>query len=149
LPTFENKENLMAHVHLLILDSGPGYVTPFHELESRGVNLEVTSLDSDEIARPFGYVFSPRARELAQRAADYDFVIVGNNQGSGLAYANAIPAEMRPRTLIVWNDYEPGDETDYAALGYEHVASRRDERAWLLGLVKETREAVREQGADA
>ena len=122
----------MRTLKLLVLDSGPLRPSDTSAITRQGLHLEVTTVEDREISDAHGYHFSPRAAELAAQADQYDLIIIGNNDGSGLAYATRIHGQMRPQTLIVWNRLHPGDEAEYAAQGFEHFAARADQERWIL-----------------
>jgi hypothetical protein len=107
------------------------------ELRARGVRVEVTALEHADIWSNAGYGsyrVSHRGLDWARHAAGYDAIIIGNNRGTGFAYAREIPDAMKPHTLIIWNDRSAADEEAYARFGFEHFGKRNhDETDWLLG----------------
>ncbi len=105
------------------------------DLRDQGIHLEVTALERNEIMGQGSiyYIASSRGRQLAQEAANYDAVIIGNNMRTGFVYARMIPDEMKPHTMIVWNDIDAEEQMAYAGLGFEHFGKRhQDESAWLI-----------------
>jgi hypothetical protein len=54
----------------------------------------------------------------------YDLIIIGNNQGSGVTKAEAIPVALRPRAVVTWNDAPGGRVEAYRRLGYTHFVTR-------------------------
>ena len=56
-----------------------------------------------------------------------DYVVIGNNCGVGIRKAAAVAEVMRAnKACVVWNSYFPGDEAEYARLGFKHFMSRSD-----------------------
>jgi len=128
----------MSKVRVLYLDTQ--FQTYIADLEMTGLlEAEVTTLDREDFVVPGGYKESQLGKDFAARATPdtYDLVVIGNNRASGYAYARQLIAEMRDRTLIVWNDYTPGDEEGYVDLGFSHFCSRRDQVGVLLGMLDE------------
>lgn len=117
------------------------------ELAIQGVRVAITALKREEIMRDAisGYRISSRGLKLAGDATSYDAVIIGNNMGTGFAYAREIPGEMKPHTMIVWNTRKPDDEAAYARFGFEHFGVRhQDEVGWLI---QQAEEAATRTGA--
>jgi hypothetical protein len=73
-----------------------------------------------------GYRLTQHSLDLACVANldQYDAVVIGNNEWVGRHKAAQIPQEMRPRTLIVWNHYTPGEEAPYRSMGFTHFGQR-------------------------
>lgn len=93
--------------------------------------VELTLETRDEVfddGFPGRYKVSERSLQLAHDATlkKYDVIIIGNNLGTGVRKAEALPYEVRPRTMIVWNEYVPGDERSYAAMGFKYFGNRYD-----------------------
>jgi hypothetical protein len=89
-------------------------------------------------------VYNPTAAVLAviKQAAEsgqFPCVVIGNNMGAGLKKAVLIPVDLRQRTIIIWNRYYPGDEKEYAALGYSLFMSRHELAEKLALLIKSFR----------
>lgn len=56
-----------------------------------------------------------------------DYVVIGNNCGTGVRKAAAVAEDMRAdKACVVWNSYQRGDEAKYAGLGFKHFMSRSD-----------------------
>ena len=57
----------------------------------------------------------------------FDLIVVGNNMGTGLSRASAVWHEVRPKTVIVWNDPPTTIATEpYRGLGFTKFTSRPD-----------------------
>ena len=91
-----------------------------------GVDVVLTRETSEEIMSGGRYMVSSRSLELARTATPdmYDAIIIGNNLGTGLPKAHEVPEAMRDRTMIVWNHYSPGNEHDYAKMGFTRFGQR-------------------------
>lgn len=126
----------MQTVRVLVLDT-PRF---FHgdRLEESGIVVEMTELEKADTWSDsfFGhYRASGRGIAIARQASrnDFDFVIIGNNRGMGFEFAEALSAELRPRTLIVWNSTSiRGEIPGYEQLGYSHFGLRFESPQWIL-----------------
>ncbi len=124
---------------LLVLDDDVP-VRAVARLKETGIGLEIVKLELDEVFDGRYYRISSRGVELARQAQEFDAVMIGNNEGTGLNYAHVIPEQMKARTIVLWNRYEPGVEGGYAALGFTNFANRNrdpDATDWLLQLALE------------
>ena len=126
----------MKRLRVLVLDSL--VILDTVALEREGFALEVTSLEYEEIFNAHGYKVCDSGSALAHEGRNFDLIVIGNNLGTGLQYARVVPVEMRRRTLIVWNEYTPGDERGYARMGYRKFASRKDQTDWLIRMAQRT-----------
>jgi hypothetical protein len=52
-----------------------------------------------------------------------DLVIIGHNLRAGISRAEAVSAEMRDKTIIVWVA-RPTTQSDYVRKGFRHFCSR-------------------------
>lgn len=97
--------------------------------EKDGVEIELIGETTEEIgrSRPLGgYRVTQRSLLLAREATPekYDVIIIGNNLGTGISKARELPPEVHNRTMIAWNEYRPGNEQPYAAMGFTHFGNR-------------------------
>lgn len=101
------------------------------------------------IVEDLGYYLSGYSLSLAETATPelYDAVIIGNNEGYGVRKAQALPRELRARTLIVWNHRMAGggEESVYSAMGYTRFGQRRSDTHCLLGVTEFLREVAIEK----
>jgi hypothetical protein len=65
-------------------------------------------------------------RQIAgARPAQFDLVIIGNNEGSGMSGARVLDPTMRDRTIIVWDRFTRGvDDVRYREQGILHFTTR-------------------------
>jgi hypothetical protein len=93
-------------VRLLYLDNpklGQRYALP--NLKHHGVDLELV----------------PQVT-LSGTYSEADLVIL-EHQREGVSKASKIAEELRPKTIVFWGYYIPGDEAPYAGLGLIHFCS--------------------------
>lgn len=118
---------------VLILDDSTEHIFK----RDAGVPAEVLALTTDDITLNLirgGYNASPRVYELARAATaeEYDYVIIGNNLGLGLMIARMLSTELRPTTLIVWNNSPTDADTwEYREMGYQHFGTRVNAGLWF------------------
>ncbi|MDB5194115.1 MAG: hypothetical protein JWN50_129 [Parcubacteria group bacterium] len=69
-----------------------------------------------------------KAIDRAFRNERYDLIVVGNNRGEGLRFAECIPDTERGRAVVIWNDHRLSDSMHrpYLTLGINRYASRED-----------------------
>lgn len=119
-------------MRILFLDSFTGHLP---KLESRGIKVQLTE---ERTWNTELYEASPatlsKIRDLTASGV-YDIVILGNMLGAGVAKAKAVNPRLRSRTIVVWNEYVPGVEKPYAALGYAKFMSRIDLRKYIVTLI--------------
>jgi hypothetical protein len=115
-------------LRLLALGDGLSLDMLVLRLSEHGIELVYEALNRHEIRGGPAYSSSDRGIELTRAASPelWDAVVIGNNHGLGLEYAREIPDEMKSRTLIVWNVFDPGggQEQAYASLGFTNFGSR-------------------------
>jgi hypothetical protein len=103
----------------------------------RGMRLEV--IREHSIVRHKAYHDAPepvvKAIKTMTENKEVDIVVVGNNWQNGLTRAREIAEDLKPKTIVVWHDYQPGAEKPYAELGFQHFCRRRDLRKKLKELL--------------
>lgn len=111
-------------LRLLVL--GDSMIALPQGLINQGVEFEVLCEPDECIHNSRGYyVVSTWSLEKAGNAEidGWDAIIVGNNLGSGVVKARALPESVRDRTMIVWNRYVPGDGKSYFEMGFRHLGN--------------------------
>ena len=89
-------------------------------------SIELIGETHDEIYGGGSYRVSLRSRQLAREASlqRYQGIIVCNNRGTGVRKARELPFEVRGHAMIAWNQYRPGDESEYAQMGFRYFGHR-------------------------
>ena len=116
---------------ILFLDDAPWFLP-----EVEGVRLEVLQEGQynplGKLLAPGSGVYGsdPNKEAMIREATEngkVDYVVIGNNLGAGVRKAAAVAEDMRAdKACVVWNSYFPGEEAEYARLGFQHFMSRSD-----------------------
>ncbi len=131
-----------AMPRVLMLDDGTEHIFMGQAVVLPSVVIAATTGDITINLERGGYNASGRLLQLARSASadDYDYVVIGNNLGLGITLARMLSKELRPKTLIVWNDPPTDVDTwEYRELGYEHFDTRVKVGRWYNNQVLESR----------
>ncbi len=84
-----------------------------------------------EGVRPYPRATDALRADIARLTAEdppFDLIVIGNNMGTGLGRAEAIPDVMKDKTIIVWNASSDQDGRDkYEKMGFPHFGVRNDD----------------------
>ena len=114
---------MLRALRVLLIGCSPDFVPE----KLCGCKVEIAGgnddLESVESMRLFQVGQEDQLSKLTE--ADYDYIVIGNNLGSGAQKASYVPSRLRSRVVIVWN----GDPTSveisgYSFYGFEHFSSR-------------------------
>lgn len=113
-------------MRVLFLDRNSDWI--FGLCDKNGLLVEIVEVGNYNPPWGFGeYVIPQGCLEMTAKlteTGEVSFVVIGNNLGIGMVEAEMVSLNMRPHTIIVWNNYCLGDEQPYAAMGFEHFCSR-------------------------
>lgn len=82
-----------------------------------------------------GTVIYPEATEdlqaeitrLTAEDPPFDLIVIGNNLGTGLGRAKAIPDDLKGRTIVIWNaNSDQRERPKYERMGITHFGVRDD-----------------------
>jgi len=120
-----SERSYLMKKRVLVLDWLPPEVV--FEAKKHGVDVDWRC--NVLLLQPLAYedAIPAEVQQIRQITSEHvDAIIIGNNVGAGVSRAREIRPEMRDKTMIVWNDYCPGNEAPYAALGFQYFGSRDD-----------------------
>lgn len=124
---------------VLVLDAGEYYLDLDEQL---GMALEVVA--EVRVAEEGCFaLYRPTEANFfwieTQAKTDFDIIIVGNNNGAGLAKVHHIPSDQLDKVIVVWAEYEEGKTIPYRKLGIKHFSTR-------VGVAKKILEAIQSHG---
>jgi hypothetical protein len=117
-------------LRVLVLGVSTNTIAVQH-MDDHGIKLVLTfEPESEYLTRALSYQTTDVSRLLASQAslASFECVIIGNNVGTGYDRARLLPAELLPRTMIAWDDYQPAEAAPYADLYITHFGNRQSHK---------------------
>lgn len=115
---------------IFVVDRMDDYVARRHVPKGKKLVLEVEH-DEPYHHRYKNRSYIPHHEHLAYFAkrvteGDFDLIIVGNNEGSGVKRVRALPSALLTKVLVVWNNEVNMGENrrEYEALGVTRFGTR-------------------------